>query len=85
MQQNILIMILDNRVKKQAAFYMLVKFVDENNGSITVNTDKVKRVFNDENEYVRIEYMSGEIGLLADADFETMNDAVLKWQSIHPK
>lgn len=73
-------MILDNRVKKQAAFYMLVKFVDENNGSITVNTDKVKRVFNDENEYVHIEYMSGEIGLLADADFETMNDAVLKWQ-----
>lgn len=44
-------MILDNRVKKQAAFYMLVKFVDENNGSITVNTDKVKRVFNDENDY----------------------------------
>ena len=73
-------MILNNRIKKQAAFYMLVKFVDENNGSITVNTDKVKRVFNDENEYVHIEYMSGEIGLLADADFETMNDAVLKWQ-----
>ena len=73
-------MILDNRVKKQAAFYMLTKFVDENNGSITVNTDKVKRVFNDENEYVHIEYMSGEVGLLSDADFETMNDAVLKWQ-----
>ena len=80
MQPNILIMILDNRAKRQAAFYMLTKFVDENNGSITVNTDKVKRVFNDENEYVHIEFMSGEIGLLADADFETMNDAVLKWQ-----
>ena len=75
---------MDMRVKKQAAFYMLVKFVDENNGSITVNTDKVKRIFNDGNEYVHIEYVSGEIGLLGDADFDTMNDAVLKWMKDNP-
>ena len=78
-------MILDNRIKTQAAFYMLVKFVDENNGSITINTDKIKRVFNDENDYVHIEYMSGEVGLLCDVDFETMNDAVLQWMKDNPK
>lgn len=71
---------MENRMKKRAALYMLIDLVDKNNGSVTINTDKVKRVFNDENQYVHIEYTNGEIGLLADADFETMNDAVLKWQ-----
>lgn len=68
-------------MKRRAALYMLIKLVDENNGSITINTDKVKRVFNDENDIVRIEYASGEVALLADADFDTMNDAILKWKS----
>ncbi|WP_028907039.1 hypothetical protein [Xylanibacter ruminicola] len=72
---------MDERTKRNAALYMLIKFVDENNGSITVNTDKVKRVFNDSEDIVRIEYASGEIALLADADFQTMDDAIHKWQS----
>lgn len=72
---------MDERTKRNAALYMLIKFVDENNGSITVNTDKVKRVFNDSEDIVRIEYTSGEIALLADADFQTMDDAIHKWQS----
>ena len=73
--------VMDERTKRNAALYMLIKFVDENNGSITVNTDKVKRVFNDDEDIVRIEYTSGEIALLADADFQTMDDAIHKWQS----
>ncbi len=72
---------MEERIKRRAALYMLIKLVDENNGSIIINTDKVKRVFNDEDDIVRIEYMSGEVALLADADFNTMNDAVVKWQS----
>jgi len=67
-------------MKRRAALYMLIKLVDENNGSITINKDKVKRVFNDEDDIVRIEYASGEVALLADADFDTMNDAILKWK-----
>lgn len=63
---------------KRAAVYQLIKLVDENDGNITINTDKVKRVFNDEDDIVRIEYVDGQITLLADADFETMNDAILK-------
>ena len=69
---------MDKWLKKRAALYMLIKLVDENDGSITINTDTVKRVFNDENEVVRIEYVTGEVAMLADADFETMNDAILK-------
>ena len=72
---------MENWLKKSAALYMLIKLVDENDGSITINTDKVKRVFNDEDEVVRIEYVTGEVALLADADFDTMNDAITKWQS----
>ena len=72
---------MDARTKRNAALYMLIKLVDENNGSITVNTDKVKRVFNDAEDIVRIEYTNGEIALLADADFQTMDDAIHKWQS----
>lgn len=72
---------MEERMKRRAALYMLIKLVDENNGSITINTDKVKRVFNDEDDIVRIEYVTGEVALLADADFDTMNDAILKWKS----
>ncbi len=72
---------MDKWLKKRAALYQIIKLVDENNGSITINTDKVKRVFNDEDDIVRIEYVTGEVALLADADFETMNDAINKWQS----
>ena len=70
---------MDKWLKKRAALYMLIKIVDENDGSITINTDTVKRVFNDEDDIVRIEYVTGEVALLADADFETMNDAINKW------
>ena len=73
---------MDKWLKKRAALYMLIKLVDENDGSITINTDKVKRVFNDDDEVVRIEYATGEVALLADADFDTMNEAILKWQLI---
>ena len=74
-------MIMDDRIKKRAALYMLIDLVDKNGGSITVGTDKVKRVFNDDEDIVRVEYTSGEIALLADADFQTMDEAIHKWQS----
>lgn len=74
-------MIMDDKIKRRAALYMLIKLVDQNNGSITVNTDKIKRVFNDEDDIVRVEYTTGEVGLLADADFQTMDDAIHEWQS----
>ena len=75
---------MEEWLKKRAALYQLIKLVDANNGSITVDTDRVTRVFNDEDDVVRIEYVSGEVGLLADADFNTMNDAILKWQNDNP-
>ena len=76
---------MDERMKRRAALYMLIKLVDENNGCIEVNTDKVKKVFNDADETVRIKYSTGEVALLADADYKTMNDAVLKWQKDNPQ
>ena len=74
---------MDERIKKRAALYMLIELVDKNNGCLTVGTDKVKRVFNDADDIVRIEYNSGEVVLLADADFDTMNDAILNWWSMN--
>ena len=75
---------MEERVKRHAALYLLIELVDANNGSIDINTDKVKKVFNDAEETVRIEYSSGEVALLADADYETMNDAILKWNKDNP-
>ena len=72
---------MEEWLKKRAALYQLIKLVDKNHGSITVNTDKVKRVFNDADDTVKIEYIGGNVALLADADFSTMNSAVLKWLS----
>ena len=75
---------MDERMKRRAALYMLIKLVDENNGCIEINTDKVKKIFNDEDDIVRIEYVYGEVTLLADADFQTTNDAILKWKKDNP-
>ena len=75
---------MDNWLKKRAALYQLIKLVDANNGSISIGTDRVIRVFNDEDDVIRIEYVGGDVGLLADADFNTMNDAILKWQNDNP-
>ncbi len=71
---------MEKWLEKRAALYQLIKMADENGGSINVNTEKVKRVFNDADDVVKIEYANGEVALLADADFYTMNDAILKIQ-----
>ena len=75
---------MEEWLKKRAALYQLIKLVDANNGSISIGTDRVTRVFNDEDDVIRIEYVGGDVGLLADADFNTMNDAILKWQHDNP-
>ena len=71
---------MEQWLKKRAALYTLIKLVDENNGSIDVYTDKIKRVFNDEAEIVKVEHSNGTIGLLADLDFNTMNEVIMKCQ-----
>ncbi len=71
-------------MKKRAALTMLIALVDGNSGSLIINNDRVKRVFNDENEIVRIEYSTGEVSLLADADFETIDKTILKWSNDNP-
>ncbi len=72
-------------MKRNAALCMLITLVDNNNGCINIGNDKVKRVFNDADDVVRIEYIGGEVALLADADYETMNNAVLKWKEDNPQ
>ena len=74
---------LEERMKRRAAMYWLIQLVDEHKGEVTINSDKVKRVFNDENEYVHIEYTDGSIGLIADADFETLDGAVKHYEMNH--
>lgn len=76
---------MDERLKRHVALCMLISVVDFNNGSVEINSDTVRRVFNDENEVVKIEYTNGVVALAADADFDTMNDAVLKWREDNPK
>lgn len=75
---------MEERLMRNAALYQLIKLVDENNGSLNIGSAKVKRVFNDEDDVVRIEYVNGEVHLLADSDFSTMNDSILKWQNDNP-
>lgn len=75
---------MEEWLKKRATLYQLIKLVDDNNGSINIGTEKVKRVFNDEDDVVRIEYVNGEVSLLADTDFDTMNSAINKWKKDNP-
>ena len=36
--------VMDNRLKRQAALYMLISLVDENNGSIDINSNAIRRL-----------------------------------------
>ena len=76
---------MDERLKRHIALCMLISVVDYNNGSVEINSDTVRRVFNDENQVVKIEYANGIIALAADADYDTMNDAILKWRDDNPQ
>ncbi len=76
---------MEERMKKRAALCMLITLVDNNNGSINIGNDTVKRVFNGEDDVVKIEYANGEVALAADADFDTINNAVLKWKEDNPQ
>ena len=76
---------MDQRMKRNAALCMLITLVDNNNGSIDINNSTVRRIYNDADEVVRIEYTTGKVALLADADYETMNNAILKWKDDNPR
>ena len=76
---------MEKWMKKRAALYMLIKLIDENNGCIIVNNDKVKRVYNDTDDIVRIEYINSDVALLADADFDTMNNIIMNFQQVKTK
>ncbi len=71
-------------MKRHAALCMLIALVDENNGEIEINSTDIKRVFNDENEIVKVELANGDIVLAADQSYDSLNNAVLKWQKYNP-
>ncbi len=76
---------MDQRMKRHAALCMLIALVDENNGEIEINSTDIKRVFNDENEIVKVELANGDIVLAADQSYNSLNNAVLKWQKDNPE
>lgn len=71
---------MDKRIRKQAAIYTLIKYIDENNGSIVINNNMIKRIFNDEDDIVKVEYCSGDIGLLSDVGIEILESAIFYWK-----
>ena len=69
---------MDRRMKRQAALYMLITIVDECGGCIDVNAGTIRRVFNDENQVVKVEYPDGTTALAADLSGDELYDATLK-------
>ena len=72
---------MENYKKKRGALYMLISLCDANNGCLDIENGEVIRVFNDAEDIVKIEYQNGKIGLLADAEFETMDRAIRDYQN----
>lgn len=75
---------MDKRIRKQAAFYTITSIVDANNGNVSFESDRIKRIFNNENDVVMIEYVNGEMGLAADAEIDTLEKAIYEWRDKHP-
>ena len=76
---------MEERLKRRAALYTLIRLVDANKGNININSNTVKRVFNDKNLIVKVEYVNGDERLAADMTFDDMNDVILKWKNDNPK
>lgn len=76
---------MDERLKKYIALCMLITVVDYNNGSVEINSDTVRKVFNDENGEIKIVYANGIVALATDASFGTMYDVILKWRDDNPQ
>ena len=76
---------MDKRLRKQAAFYMLTSIVDANKGNVELNTNTIKRAFNNEDEIVMVEYSNGNKGLACDVDIEELESAICSWRDKHPK
>ena len=72
-------------MKRQAALYMLITLVDDCGGSIEINSDKIRRFYNDENQVVKAELSDGTTALAADLDGEEINNATLKWATDNPR
>ena len=75
---------MDKRQKRQAALYMLITLIDENEGFIDINSDVVKCSFSDENQVVKAKLADGTIALAADLDGDVIHEAVCKWMGDNP-
>lgn len=75
---------MDKRLKRQAALYMLITLIDENEGFIDINSDVIKSSFSDENQVVKAKLADGTIALAADLDGDVIHEAVCKWMDDNP-
>jgi hypothetical protein len=74
---------MDEIKSKRAAINLLREQMDMSGGNILVNTSKVHRVYYDDNGIMKIEYQDESVGLLSDADFRTMDEAIRKYMGLH--
>ena len=75
---------MDKRLKRQAALYMLITLVDENEGYIEINSDVIRSSFNDEDQVVKAKLKDGTVALAADLDGDVLHEAVSKWMGDNP-
>ena len=68
---------------EQVNFYVITAIIDANNGSVEFNANGIKRVFNDENEYVTIEFEDGTTGLAYD-HLDLLEPLILKYRDENP-
>ncbi len=62
----------------------VLRLLGENDGIIEVKSDKVKNVFYDTDNQIKIEYTDGTIGLLNDVDVEMIQGITKKWAADNP-
>ena len=75
---------MDRRLRRQAALATLIAIVDVCNGSVDINTENIKRVFNDDYGNVRMD-LGGSIEVgICDIPFEQIEDAINEWKVQHP-
>ena len=68
---------MTDRMKRNAALYMLITIVDQTDGNVIVGNGEVRRVFNDDNDIVTIEYLDGSTDLAANAEYDVLNSIIL--------
>lgn len=69
--------------RRQATIATAIAMVDYYNGSLEMNTLAIKRIYNDENQTVKLDLRNRKTVVIGDMDIDMLFNAINEWREEH--